>query len=1392
MKGSDKIDFESVKSSYLEKDLKIKNNTYVKNLNIKNDIILEVMKNKIDANCLDNCSFQNYSNKKDEQKFHYNQSLIEKSDENHILQQLDNKEQYNHLEEINDKENEERLKTEKVEGDSKKEDIEENEGYQENIVSKENENFTEVSLINKISKFVNKTKDAYSSLKVDKLFLCHNINDLINDRYSDINIEYSSDKKKKFIYENKNEENVTKNANKNFNLVKNIEDKIKNNKSTVLKNIYNSFKGTLNDFIDVYLEKDNDDNESLYDKIYDTNKMVHKTTRKNISKNCELILNNQANKIKSRKSISDTSTITKKNVKSDIIQESNQINKTYIYDERKNNKNFSVKNNMKEKFIGKSEKNSNNDNNIYEMNSIYNNKTFEVKKNNTIHKINNDELINEKDINYKKQLSKEMNKNINYHNIYESDINKFEYSDIISHYLYNNEDVKNKCSTKNKYDIKNGYDLNKKSVTNNIDYIQQKKKSKIIDVQTIDKNVFNISSLTQKYKYRSNIILTINKIKNIEKVIEININITDIQLKIPGMRIENVILPYKYSNDLLTIQIKTLNEDHEQIDEIEREKNDKSKNNLSEEYDENMIKHQLKEEISSTIKYYYLFIPLNNIKEEIINKQLILITSKYKKIFEKEKLLPDTIYLIQSKNMDSMKEKHLYISIKKCVNGIHFYPNLSENNFNNLNKNNLLDTKESDHIFKPVYVSLYNDEVDREIGNIINENNLINKIKINKLPEKGYYIINNNYLHFYFNKENVLVCNNNINNKIDKNQSNIENASNFFNLMSNDFISVKSCIDLFPFYIFPSLEDVDYFDFMEKNQCIKLKFMLHFLAILELICTNLCSFMNISIKTHSLFYNHIKAVQIDDENNERKYFTFLYTSHDEKSKTTNYSFNYVKPFIFEFKNEQNVNENEEKDISLDELNNNDIFIYNYARKQSLFLYNIIKNYEDIKNIIKCYDEKKHIFYTTDYNKKHFQDYYINILYKYNKLIGEGIYNKENEYKCKDGIKETKITEKERIKNNLRQKILEKNSYNNIYQNNYKKLPENIYISDNFLTSNNKNILLKRETKISNEKIDYINNNEFNYRNNVDKKYFINEMELKNNNLFNEKGKIEEYNNSALQFKITNNNKNNKIRNMQNINSKTYNNHESNEFVDFKEYNNYHLCGNNSNNMKEEKNNTVINIQQNKNDKKDLNYINNRSNEKKNNTLNMDICKIKNQNTYLDQFNTSKNEEKNKLEQKNYSNDILDVLYEQKKEQYMYKNDISSKECIRQKINNNLDFTSEKLLLESYDYFNGNDNKKFVNENKIDEYESIQSNVMNFSENGIILDSFTNEDENNSIDMINNSIINSNMYVEKNTYHNENDEKKVKILNFENLKIHNDNINGIKKKCKLIQRNANCF
>ncbi|CRH00917.1 conserved Plasmodium protein, unknown function [Plasmodium relictum] len=1366
MKGINKIDFKRVKSSYLEKDLKI-NCENVKASNTKNDNILEIIKNETNINCLDNFeSIQNNSNEIEKKLNYIKNSLVSKSDKNIGLGKHDNNEYSNNLGKKDDKENENLLKNE-VEGNSK-EDIEENEEYHKNVVSNKIENFTEEGLKNKISKFVNKTIDTYNSLKVDKLFLCKNINDLINDKNTDIYVDCSNDIKKKYIYECKNAENVTNNTNKNLSMMKKIEDKIKNNNSTVLKNIYHAFRGTLNDFKYVYLEKGDDSIESLYDKIYDSYNMTYKITRKGISENSELILNNETSKIENKKLISNMSIRTKKNMKNDDSnQKDKQINKAYIYDEKENNKSYNIPNNIKNNFTNeiKISANSDDNNNMNEMNSIYESKAFEVKKHKTNNKLNNCKLINENAINYKKKLSNEINKNMNYDDIYYSDTNKFEYSDIISHYLYNKEDAKNKYATKNKCDNKNEYNIKKKNVTNNIDYAQQKKKSKIIDVQINDKNVFDISPLTQKYKYRSNIILTINKIKNIEKVIEINININDIQLKIPGMRIENIILPYKYSNDLLTIQIKTLNEDGDQIGEIKQERNDKIKKNITKEYDKNTIKYQLKEEISSTIKYYYVFIPLNNITEEIINKQLILITSKYKKIFEKEKLLPDTMYLIQSKNIDSMKEKHLYISIRKCVSGIHFYPRVNENRLNNLNKNNILNTKGSDSTFKPVYVSLYNDEIDREIGNLINENNLINRIKIDKLPEKGYYMINNNYFHFFFNKENVLVCNNNINNKMEKNQSNIENASNLFNLMSNNFIIVKSCIDLFPFYIFPSLEDLDYLDFIEKNEYIKLKFMLHFLAIVENICTNLCSFMNINTKSNSLFHKHIKAVQIDDENNKTNYFTFLYTSYDEKSKATNYSFNYVKPFIFQFQKEYENEKKEEKDNLLDELNENDLFIYEYGRKQSLFLYNIIKNYEDIKNIARCYDEKKHIFYTTDYNKKRFQDYYINILYKYNKLVEEDIYNKENIYNCQDGIREIKIKETERMKNNLRQNIvLEKNNHDKINHNNYMKIPENIYSSDNFPTINNNSIILKEEAKINNtnkenrERPNNLNKKEFNYCNNFVKKYYLNDIEHKSNKTFAEQGKIEEYNNFDLKFKITNNEKNNEIKHRQNINNKTYIGHENNGFFNSKENNNYRLCGDNRT-MKEEKNNTL------------------------------NIDKNNPQNIYLDQFNTSQNEKEDKIKQNHYSNDILDNVYGQKKEQYMYKNDSSYQKFFRQKTSNNFDLSSENLFLKSYDYLNRSDKEYFVNKNKTEEeYESMRSNVINFSENGIILGSFSDEDENNSNDIFTNNIINNKLCIEKSIYHDENSEKIVKILNFENLKIHNENINDATKKCKLVQRN----
>ncbi|SOV12387.1 conserved Plasmodium protein, unknown function [Plasmodium gaboni] len=844
----------------------------------------------------------------------------------------------------------------------------------------------------KIQEFINKYKDRYNIFKQKKLPLCNNVDELFNNNYK-------NDKEENYHYQLTSLEKYNNNIksiislneqNKKYHLndINNfIQKNIIKNKSLNIETILNNIKSAFDDFIDVYIEKPNTDIDFLYNKIY---------------------------------------------------EEKNKNNINNI-----NNKKYNNNNNINES------------NNIYECNLL--------------------KCINEKEKNFK-DIKKKINE-------------PYEYVNIMSHYMNSNKSsikvinhIKPKCNilTKDNLIYNEHVDNIKEKIKDKTDQIilnnvtEEYSNDEIINTQTNDKNVVDVSLFTHKYKYRSNIIFTINKIKNIEKIIEINIYITDVQLKIPGMRIENIILPYKYNNDILKIEIKTLKNKLNNNNKKKKEDNILNKhiyNNINKFHcNSSSSDHSSgsKKNSKTKIKCYYAFIPLINIQDEIINKRLILIKSKNKKIYEKEKLLPDTLYLIQSKDITSSKEKYFYISIKKCIHGIHYYPNKINHQNENIQHN----------YFTPIYVSLYNDNVDNYIAHIINENNYIEKIKIQKIIEsdennnyhnnksQGSYIINNMYFKFFFNHNNELVYNNE-NNTITNNSQQYK-AINIFHFLYNNYISIKCPLDLIPLYLLPAYQDVQFLDFIEKNELLKLKFLLHLLSIMESICIHLCSLMNIKINVPPLFIDHLKSVEIKDERNQKNYFTFSYTScksnqknidiNDENIKKKNnnnnndddnnnfcrdeknYFVNYIKPFIFRFHNvnkkdltnnfkninKYNNNNNNcgyshiylndsisihqdlqndiisSNQIHMEKINDNDLFIYEYAKKQSLFIYNIIKDYDDIKDIHKFYDQEKNIFYTTNYNKHSFQNFYIHIIDKYNKIINKPyIYKQEKIYLNED-------------------------------------------------------------------------------------------------------------------------------------------------------------------------------------------------------------------------------------------------------------------------------------------------------------------------------------------------------------------------------------------------------
>ncbi|CAC9696296.1 conserved Plasmodium protein, unknown function [Plasmodium sp. DRC-Itaito] len=954
----------------------------------------------------------------------------------------------------------------------------------------------------KITEFIKKYKDTYNIFKQKKLPLCNNVDELFN--YNNDKEENSHNRLSSLEEYNNNIESIISlnEQNKKYHVddINNfIQKNIIKNNSLGMQKILNNIKSTFNDFIDVYMEKPNTDIDFLYNKIYEGKKKKNKKKNNN---------NNKEN-----------------------------------YNNNNNNNN-----------------NSEVSKHIYECNIL-------------------------KDVNQKERDFKDINKMKKVNDQFGCSKNEpYEYVNMISEYMNNNNNNNNGSF------IKEGYHTNQKcntlakdNITNreHADNIKEKIKGErdelvlnyelgensndqIISTQTNDNNVVDISLLTHKYKYRSNIIFTINKIKNIEKIIEINVNITDIQLKIPGMRIENIILPYKYNNDILRIEIKTLK--NKLINNNKLNKHiyyNKKKLNYNSCSSDNLSPRK---NSKSKIICYYAFIPLCNIKDEIINKRLILIKSENKKIYEEEKLLPDTLYLIQSKDITCSEEKYFYISIKKCIHGIHYYPNNINHQEDNIEHN----------YFTPIYVSLYNDNVDNHIAHIINENNYVEKIKIQKIIEndrknknnnnilEGSYIINNMYFKFFFNDNNQLVCNNENDTII--NNTNEHKAVDIFHFLCNNYISIKGPLDLIPLYLLPSYQDVHYLNFIGNNDILKLKFILHLLSIMENICMNLCSLMNIKINVPPIFNDHLKSVEIKDEKNQKNYFTFLYTfnnpdqkgadisdehidHHNNKNNNNindnnnnndncnnnffgggkkNYFVNYIKPFIFQFQNADK--------------NDNDLFIYEYAKKQSLFIYNIIKDYNDIIDIHKFYDQERNILYTTNYNKHSFQNFYMNIKDKYNKIINQPYISKQEIYinehdkkrendihffKSNQDIKDNKlyIQYDHNVKENITNNNYSFSNYANLE--NYYKTYNLLNLSKNELTNNATSINPKiTEIKKCDLKddplIDFFNKDEENNKN------YINQNDIKKSDLNqNDINKYIQDNNPSYPYYLTSSNNDDK-------------------------------------------------------------------------------------------------------------------------------------------------------------------------------------------------------------------------------------------------------------------------
>ncbi|ANQ09172.1 Uncharacterized protein PCOAH_00034600 [Plasmodium coatneyi] len=788
-----------------------------------------------------------------------------------------------------------------------------------------------------VSHLFNKTKEAYKSLNLDKLFLVNSFNNSLRG-------EGVERRKPNGMCESAPSRGEDK-----LSLMKTIERKLKGQNSFVMENIYNAFRGTINDFIDVYLQGEDEE-------------MGEGRSKRTVMRKDTTIRSVDPFRHGERVNLSDEHVLKKMyQMDSDIFLPGGEKGKIKVGQSgyaRKREEDTNVK-----KYLSQFGNTNPNDStkgckikmggaNLFgESNVVADAMAYLM---GDTPKLTRGPPPKQKSHTLHAHLDKHKQVEEAY-SAYYPQAETFEYSSIISDYLYNGKDNGRTLSTH-----PNGSDRNR--LKYDLHSSMNDQMSNVLDTQVNDRTVFDIAPMTQKYKFASNIILTINKIKNVERVVEINLSIKDVELKIPGLRIENVILPYKCGSDLLTIKIKTLSEGNR----------DGLHGHQGGEYGK---KREDRNEKKVTIKCYFVFIPLNHIKEGVVNKRLILISSKRKEEFEKEGLLPDTLYMIESQKLNCEKEKHMYLSVKVCKSGVHYFPCVNTHRGDNLDVNFTTSENVTKNSFEPVYVCLYNDEVDREIGNILNGGGLANKVRMNKLATKGHYLVNNLPFQFYFNNSNVLLC---------SHGDVIEEAENLFNHMGKESIRVESFMDLFPTHIFPPVDDVLHLDFIKRNEILQLKFVLHFLAITEIICVHLCSLFGFHVDVKPLFREHLNAVKMDDGTGQGNRFTFLYTSYEEDAQPRGYFLNYTKPFVFRFQGDNRGSNAEGRTPT--EWDENDLFIVDYARKQAIFLHNVIKHHGDVQNIPKCYNRKKRLFFTTDRRKKQFQIYYMDILRRYNLLL----------------------------------------------------------------------------------------------------------------------------------------------------------------------------------------------------------------------------------------------------------------------------------------------------------------------------------------------------------------------------------------------------------------------
>ncbi|OII77916.1 hypothetical protein cand_038070 [Cryptosporidium andersoni] len=226
------------------------------------------------------------------------------------------------------------------------------------------------------------------------------------------------------------------------------------------------------------------------------------------------------------------------------------------------------------------------------------------------------------------------------------------------------------------------------------------------NIQLPHNDVPDLSNHTRMYLTRSHILMSVLCCQNINKIVESSITCGDFKLKGPGFRLENIYIPIRNEKSSIELKITTFN--------INNKRND-----------------------------LMIDIPISVLhKSNETYRFWLILNDKKDKYGDYSDMLPEAIFRlnIDDENSCRINEPKVLVSFMRVMTGI-----IEDIQPNSMSKRHYRDGKNSYSNKSLIYVGLYNDPIDLEVSDMLNNNPiLLANNTIERLNfHDGYYRINN-------------------------------------------------------------------------------------------------------------------------------------------------------------------------------------------------------------------------------------------------------------------------------------------------------------------------------------------------------------------------------------------------------------------------------------------------------------------------------------------------------------------------------------------------------------------------------------------------------------------------------------------------------------------------